>query len=204
MVHTAIGIFPTLQKAQAAIDHLVQAGFKDEFIALTHREKIQPGSAMAYKNDHEYARELNEYFAKVFNSAEDVDRYTLVALQGVLVSVQGDNYGQAARAAEILDACGTLHVEDKAQSLKHGYNEHERLNDVNDHDDRNVIASMTSADRSDEQRTRPAEVTETVTFTRTFKVDSELDSDIEMDEHYKVRDRDGIVGRPDETRIEKK
>jgi hypothetical protein len=188
MVHTAIGIFPTHSHAQEATRRLVAEGFDRQFINVTSRNKTDKRSDFFDEDDNpSYTEQLRKYFRDIFQDAEDVESYSRAAYNGVLVSAQTDNYGQAERAAEIMDECGTIYIESKAHALKHGYNEHERLNSVDDREDQVASTETSGSDESrvdTQQRSSPSG---TIKIRRTYIADTSLNGDLAItEEHIKI------------------
>jgi hypothetical protein len=187
MVHTAIGIFPTHGHAQEAMRRLVAEGFDRQFISVTSRNKTEKRSDFFDEDDNpSYTEQLRKYFREIFQDAEDVERYSRAAYDGVLVSAQTDNYGQAEKAAEIMDECGTIYIESKAHALQHGYNEHERLNTVNDTDDRADAqeTSSTNVERPDHEKSSQSKA---MKIRRTYIADTSLNGDLGItEEHIRI------------------
>jgi stress response protein YsnF len=112
---TVIGIFKEGIDAQTAVQKL-------ESTHQIGRDKIDianPGSATAQRagNITEKDRDndgISGFFNSLFGSDDNATRHTQAARKGWVVTVHADSRQEAERAAEILDSCGAVDVDEHA------------------------------------------------------------------------------------------
>lgn len=110
MRNTVIGFFRNSTDAYHAADILKDRGFDDSIV------DVSPG----YAEDENRSGNLNErtgkvgsFFKSLFSDNDYyANRYTEVAEKHSLVTVHANDYEEAERAADILDECGAINVDE--------------------------------------------------------------------------------------------
>jgi hypothetical protein len=125
MTKTVIGIFETDDQAVAAAEALVSGNFKRESIDVAKQESLKGrGDVTDEKNTLDSG--IGKFFRDIFPDTEIALRYAAVAQQGAMVVVQADNTEDAVRAADILDACGAINVDERARLLEDSWTRQDR------------------------------------------------------------------------------
>jgi hypothetical protein len=122
MSHTVVGLFSDNSHAQRAVEQLEAMGVSSSSIDVARRQgqgadvKDEPGENEEWVgtgkiNDNN----LTRFFKSLFGSDDDMpDRYSQVASGNqAIVTVHATSQDQAERAADILDECGAINVEDQ-------------------------------------------------------------------------------------------
>jgi hypothetical protein len=117
MGQTVIGIFETRTEAQKAVEELTARNFNREYIDVSMPDEHRGRGDITDENGT-LGSKTAAYFRKIFDSEDEVLRYTAVAQQGVIVAVQTEIYEHAVKAAEILNACGALDVNERSRILE--------------------------------------------------------------------------------------
>lgn len=125
MAKTVIGIFETDDQAVAAADALVSGNFKRESIDIAKQELLKGrGDVTDEKNTLDSS--IGKFFREIFPDTEVALRYAAVAQQGAMIAVQTDYAEDAVRAADILDACGAINVDERAKLLEDSWTRQDR------------------------------------------------------------------------------
>ncbi|MES2734377.1 MAG: YsnF/AvaK domain-containing protein [Bacteroidota bacterium] len=121
MSQTVVSLFDNASEAQQAVEELVEEGFTRDQIDVS----AQSDTSTAYNQSDVSSRKedkedgIGKFFSSIFNSA-DADKYSTVARRsGSIVTVHAQSKEEAHRAAEILDDCGAIDVEERAN--EYGY-----------------------------------------------------------------------------------
>jgi stress response protein YsnF len=118
MAQTVIGIFDDNSTARNAVERLTQLGFDRTDIDLS-----APGHSDAYDNtkpidrvedDNSFGERVSRFFQNLFDDDDDTRKYSTVATRGTVVSVHTDSKDEAERAADLLDECGAVNVDERA------------------------------------------------------------------------------------------
>ncbi len=130
MKQTVVGLFNKSSEAQAAVDQLVNRGFDKSEVDLsigssadvTDTQNFNLGTSD--KNEHESG--VTRFFKNLFGSEDDndtqVSRYSTAATRGKsIVTVHAASSDDAEKAADILDDCGAMNVDEDAD----GYNNYD-------------------------------------------------------------------------------
>lgn len=119
MAQTVIGFFDDAAEAQSAVRKLTSEGFRMEDVDTRDRTS-------AVRNDNtrnDNARSDNDdnsiksFFSSLFNDNDDeANRYTKVANDSCcIVTVHAQSKDQAERAADIMDSCGAVDVDERSR-----------------------------------------------------------------------------------------
>lgn len=110
MQNTVIGFFRNTTDAYHAADILKDRGFDDSVV------DVSPGYAEEEhrsENLNERTGKVGNFFKSLFSDNDyDANRYTAVAEKNALVTVHAYDYEQAERAADILDECGAIDIDE--------------------------------------------------------------------------------------------
>jgi len=113
MSQTVIGIFDDANQARQTVQQLEQSGFQREFVDVAAQ---QTGAQPVERKDDD---SITNFFRSLFGSDDTAERYTEVARRGnSLVTVHAKTPQEAERARDILDRCGAVDVEEKAQQYR--------------------------------------------------------------------------------------
>lgn len=72
-----------------------------------------PNASAANRTDND-----ENFFSSLFNDNDDRSKYAEVAQHGSIVTVHAETKDQAQRAAELLDQCGAIDVDERAEKYK--------------------------------------------------------------------------------------
>lgn len=117
MAQTVIGMFDTSAEAQQAVQNLVSQG-----ISRSNIDVSSSGSQSSSYAGEERKEEggIANFFKNLFSDDDDSEKYAKVASRsGSIVTVHAQTSEQAEDAADILDDCGAVNVDERAAS--YGY-----------------------------------------------------------------------------------
>ena len=117
MAQTVVGMFDNASEAEQAVQKLTSKGFTRDMIDVSNRGIS--GSSNVDTHDHEEESGITRFFKSLFSSDDDDDRekYIHVARKSnSIVTVHAQTSDQAEEAADILDDCGAVDVDEKAAS----------------------------------------------------------------------------------------
>jgi stress response protein YsnF len=111
MTHTVIGFFRNATDAYHAADVLKTRGFDNNDIDIStnaENRDINEGS-------NERSGKIGSFFKSLFSDNEnDADRYSKAAVDNSLVTVFTSDHQEAEKAANVLDECGAIDVDDNS------------------------------------------------------------------------------------------
>ena len=116
MSQTVIGVFDSATEAQNAVSALKNAGF----------DNSQIDTSSQYDNSsYDYDTNTNEggigsFFSSLFDSDDDVKKYSTVASRGTVVTVHTSSNDNALRAASILDQYGAIDADERYTAYSNG------------------------------------------------------------------------------------
>lgn len=110
MVQTVVGLFENEMDAQKAVQELENLGISREHVDVSRGSKDSFNASSDKKNG------ITRFFKSLFGSDnDDADRYSEVSSKGYsIVTVHAQSGDQAEEAADILDDCGAVDVNEKA------------------------------------------------------------------------------------------
>lgn len=115
MSHTSIGIFREQAQAETAVHHLMDGGFLREKMDISFPDPKESRGDATDENGVLDSK-VGRFFLDVFNGdANQAFRYGAVAQRGVIVALQCDFYADALKAAQIMDECGAINVDEEAR-----------------------------------------------------------------------------------------
>jgi uncharacterized protein (TIGR02271 family) len=114
MAQTVIGMFDNASEAQEAVQKLTSKGFS--------RDRIDVSNSTAGSSDTSTRKDegsgIGNFFRNLFNDDDETDKYSHVARHSQsLVTVHAQTQDEAEDAADILDDCGAVNVDERAASL---------------------------------------------------------------------------------------
>ncbi|WP_242918311.1 YsnF/AvaK domain-containing protein [Pontibacter liquoris] len=121
---TVIGIFDYGVDAQVAAQELMQHGIPSDHIDLTvnglrdRNENRMAPPAAAPDRPVENARGTENFFGSLFDDRDESQKYAEVAEHGSILTVHAESREQAKKAAELLDKCGAIDVNDRAEKYR--------------------------------------------------------------------------------------
>lgn len=114
MGQTVIGIFDNRSNAEQAVERLVAQGYERANIDVSmHSSERSYGDTDRDREGDGLGDKISRFFSNLFEDEDESTRYTTIARRGTVVSVQTDSSDMSARAAEILDECGAIDVDEK-------------------------------------------------------------------------------------------
>jgi len=151
MSQTVVGMFDTAAQAQSAAQQLAAAGFNLEHVDVASRSDDTTAATAnrgQYRNtnntEESTSDSISDFFSNLFSDDDDNDnarRYAHAAREsGSLVTVHAHSAENAHKAAEILDRCGAVDVNERAEQS--GYQSQNK----NQNASQNANATATNAD----------------------------------------------------------
>jgi uncharacterized protein (TIGR02271 family) len=127
MAKTVIGFFDNASDAQNAVQQLVDQGYSRDDIDMTSGNNT---SDVGYKNDDtENESGITRFFKSLFGDNDEASTYSKVGSKsGSIVTVHTDSSDDAERAADLLDDCGAINVNQRA--AEYGYASGNANNDM--------------------------------------------------------------------------
>lgn len=121
MSHTVIGIFDQASEAQEAKQELLNNGFDSENVDISTKDGADNSGTMP---DDDRNEGIGGFFRSLFGGdSDEEEKYSRVATKGSVVTVYADSNDDAENAAEILDECGAVDVDERAgQYSNNNYN----------------------------------------------------------------------------------
>jgi hypothetical protein len=117
MAQTVIGIFETDSLALAARDALVTQQFGRKSIDVATQQSLSGRGDMTDEKNTLNSK-AGKFFSNIFPDTNDALRHAAVAQQGAMVIVHVEDMSEAVRAADTLDACGAINVDERARLLE--------------------------------------------------------------------------------------
>jgi hypothetical protein len=118
MSHTSIGIFREQTQAETAVHHLMDGGFAREKMDISFPDPKESRGDVTDENGVLDSK-VGRFFLEVFSGdANQALRYGAVAQRGVIIAVQSDFYADALKAAQIMDECGAINVDEEARLVE--------------------------------------------------------------------------------------
>jgi hypothetical protein len=197
MAQTVIGFFDDASDAQEAVERLQSIGITRDRID-TSRGNTNDSDARV-RNERETNREpgrdkqsgIERFFTSLFGSDnEDSKRYAKVGEKCTMVTVHASTSEEAERAADLLDDCGAVDVDERARQYSNTGNERSTTRDTTTRG-REDISTGRDAGRNDRDRRE----------TSIPKIEENLNVDKRTEERGRVRVRSRIVEKPVEEHV---
>ncbi|MEJ8803780.1 YsnF/AvaK domain-containing protein [Pontibacter sp. H249] len=132
MKQTVIGIFDFGVDAQMAAQELEKSGIPSNNIDIAVRGAKDKGSAPTQNRPNPSQpniggptnrvttddRRDNDFFNSLFDNRDESSKYYEVAQKGSIVTVHADSKEQAKKAAELLDKCGAIDVNERSAQYR--------------------------------------------------------------------------------------
>jgi stress response protein YsnF len=115
---TVIGIFDYGVDAQMAAQKLMKEGIPDKDIDLAVnglKDKADDPQNMSNRNDN---KGTDRFFGSIFDNKDESRKYSEVAQHGAVLTVHAHSQDEAKRAADLLDKCGAIDVDDRAEKYR--------------------------------------------------------------------------------------
>jgi hypothetical protein len=117
MVQTVIGIFDGSGQAECAVHNLMDNNFDREHIDVSLPPDPAETRGDGTDENGVLGSKLGKYFINVFGDTQLAMKYATVAQRGTVIAVLTHNYNEAVKAANILDECGALNVDEQFRVL---------------------------------------------------------------------------------------
>lgn len=117
MAQTVVGFFDDASEAREAVDRLLQKGFTRDNVDMTQNSGTQNTSYVEDRSrDNDSESGITRFFKSLFGGDDDeADRYSRVAQNSTsIVTVHAQSKEEAERAADVLDECGAINVDERA------------------------------------------------------------------------------------------
>jgi uncharacterized protein (TIGR02271 family) len=134
MAHTVVGFFDNEAEAQEAVIKLTKYGIDRESVDISNSSSQNSSSTSNddrgsdYRSKDDSTREsgITRFFKNLFGDDDnDADKYSKVASRAKsIVTVHASSEDQAEQAADILDDCGAVNVDERA--AEYGYSGSDR------------------------------------------------------------------------------
>jgi uncharacterized protein (TIGR02271 family) len=139
---TVIGFFDDQQEAQRAVEQLQSSGISRDRIDLS-RGSSGTSEVSSDRSDKDRGSGIGGFFRNLFGDDDDqADRYSKVASSSkAIVTVHAQSNDEAETAADILDDCGAVDVDEKATQFGYantrsteGYGDRQNISQDRDRD----------------------------------------------------------------------
>lgn len=118
MTHTVIGFFRNATDAYHAADILKDRGFDDSDIDVSVNAENKDSDVRS----NERTGKIGSFFKSLFSDNEnDADRYSRAAVDNSLVTVFTSDHLEAEKAADVLDECGALDIDESTSGYGSDY-----------------------------------------------------------------------------------
>ena len=124
MEQIVIGIFDTSSQAEAAVETLMAANFSIDNMDVSDQTALRERGDVT--DESTLNSSIGKFFTNIFNNSNDALRYAAVAQQGIVIAIQVNDYNEAVRAADILDQCGAINVDERARTLEDSWTREDR------------------------------------------------------------------------------
>jgi stress response protein YsnF len=112
---TVIGLFEDYSDAQQATQRLQQLGIGSDQVDVSRSAVRERG----FDKDNDGDNAITRFFKSLFGDNDDSDRYAKVGNSGTtIVTVHAQTEELANRAAELLDDCGAIDVDERAAQVE--------------------------------------------------------------------------------------
>jgi stress response protein YsnF len=116
MAKTVVGFFDDATDAQRAVDRLQNEGISRQYVDVSRGD----AGTSTVSNDREEESGITRFFKSLFgDDSDDADRYSKVGRNSTMVTVHAQTDDEAERAADLLDDCGAIDVDER--SAQYGY-----------------------------------------------------------------------------------
>jgi stress response protein YsnF len=115
MAQTVIGFFDNVEEGTRAVNQLQQIGLSRDSIDMTENSGTA-GVSGSGESTNERENGITRFFKNLFgDDSQEADRYSRVGNSSrCIVTVHAQSTDQAQAAADILDACGAIDVDERA------------------------------------------------------------------------------------------
>jgi uncharacterized protein (TIGR02271 family) len=114
MAQTVIGIFEKGVEAQTAVQKLESNRINPGNIDISNQSSASQVSSTANTESDG----ISNFFGSLFGNNEDAKKHSEVARKGWVVTVHANSKQEAERAAEILDTCGAVDVDERSAQFR--------------------------------------------------------------------------------------
>ncbi|MBC7750087.1 MAG: hypothetical protein H7Z76_16210 [Methylotenera sp.] len=115
MSQTVIGTFDSPNEAIEAVENLMNKGFNCEDIELLQNNATNESNAPIENDDT--GSGISHFFKNLFNDDENSSD-SKSGKRGTMISVYTKSDDEAERAADILDECGAVDIDEKATEFR--------------------------------------------------------------------------------------
>jgi len=137
MAQTVIGFFDNATEAQKAVDQLTNIGITRDNIDVS--TGAADSSHVSRENDNESG--ITRFFKSLFGDDDtEADRYSKVGQNTTIVTVHAQSDDQAERAADLLDDCGAIDVDER--SAQYGYTSADRTDNLGEGNQQTTIPKI--------------------------------------------------------------
>lgn len=112
MAHTVIGFFKNATDANNAVDVLLTRGFEDSNVDVAANYASHENT----DDSRDFSDKVKNFFRSMFGDDDKANKYSQVARNNFMVTVHAFSNDEAENAADILDECGAIDVDEKEYS----------------------------------------------------------------------------------------
>lgn len=127
MAQTVIGLFENESAAQKAVEQLESAGISRGNVDVSKTNAYTTGVS----SEKEEGNAVSRFFKSLFGDNDDADRYSKLSTSSdySIVTVHAQSSDEAERAADLLDDCGAVNVDERAAQYGSAGNERDMTGD---------------------------------------------------------------------------
>lgn len=135
MAQTVVGLFENDSDAQRAVEGLVAAGINRSNVDVS-RGGSSSTQTISNDRDNDNENGITRFFKNLFGDDNDIaDRYSRVSNSGhSIVTVHAQSRDEAERAADLLDDCGAVNVDERSSQYSSENSRQNISSDYNDND----------------------------------------------------------------------
>ncbi|KUG08329.1 YsnF/AvaK domain-containing protein [Solirubrum puertoriconensis] len=119
MAQTVIGMFDDANQARQAAQQLESMGVTRDHIDISAQNTTGSTSTSTTSSTNDDS--ISGFFRSLFTTDDEISKYSEVARRGAMVTVHATDQTEAQRAAEVLDRCGAVDVDERAQQYRSGW-----------------------------------------------------------------------------------
>lgn len=194
MAQTVVGLFENEADARQAAERLEAAGISRSNVDVSRSDKYTQGVAQEKDDDNAVTR----FFKNLFGDNDDADRYSRVSKSGSysIVTVHAQSGDEAERAADLLDDCGAMNVDEKSEQYnREGVSGSRQDFDSSSRTDRDRDSDATISRVKEELQVGKQEVASGGVRVRSRIVEQPVEETLRLrEEHVRVERND--VNRP--------
>jgi len=109
MANTVVGIFDSVNKAEIAVQGLINKGFYSNDIDISAQGS---GGYAGSDTNYDKTDSFSKFFRNLFSDSDEADIYSKAGRKGAVVTVHAKSLTEAEQAADILDSYGAINADE--------------------------------------------------------------------------------------------